>query len=80
MVDTIVDLRGNVILADEFRAPGGGGTAATQAYVLAETKSKTELVATAAVATADATDLATALVLVNALKAKINALLVALKA
>lgn len=53
---------------------------ATTAFVQGATRSKSQVSALATVATADATDLATALVLVNALKVSVNAIIAALKA
>ena len=47
---------------------------------VAKMESATKVAAVAAVSTADATDLATAITLVNALKVKMNALIAALKA
>ena len=47
---------------------------------VATLETATKIVDVATVGTADATDLATALVLVNALKARLNALIAALKA
>lgn len=83
-VETIIDLKGNVIVADEFRAPGAGGAAATQAFVFAETKTKTETVALTNAsanhtinATFSNTEVKAAL---DALGAKINTLIAALKA
>jgi len=47
---------------------------------VAKMEPATKVAAVAAVSTADATDLATAITLVNALKVKMNALIAALKA
>lgn len=47
---------------------------------VATMETATKIAGVAAVSTADATDLATAITLVNALKVKINALIAALKA
>ncbi len=83
-VETIIDLKGNVIVADEFRAPGAGGSAATQTFVFTETKTKTETVALTNASVAHAlnatfsdTEVEAAL---NALGAKINTIIAALKA
>lgn len=68
-IRTVYDLSGNVLVADSFESstgvPVGGDLAAVQALT--------------PVATADATDLATAQALANANKAKINQIIAALK-
>lgn len=60
--------------------PTAAGHASAKSYVDGLTNAKTQIVALAAVATADATDLPTAVALANANKAAINAVIAALKA
>lgn len=50
------------------------------AVEVAKMEAATKIASVATVATADATDLATAITLVNALKSRLNALITALKA
>lgn len=60
--------------------PTAAGHASAKSYVDGLTNAKTQIVALAPVATADATDLPTAVALANANKAAINAIIAALKA
>jgi hypothetical protein len=66
-----------VVEADGTVANAPGGAIPIALYGV---PSKADLSSVATVATADATDLATAIVLVNALKSRLNALITALKA
>jgi hypothetical protein len=68
-VRRLAELSMPIELAKEVASQMGGAVAA-----------KTQIAALSAIATADATDLASAVTLTNANKAKINAIIAALKA
>lgn len=71
---------GAVALGTTASTAKAGNYVPTSAEVAAALKAKTQIAALTAVAVADATDQATAITLVNALKVSVNAIIAALKA